>query len=60
MMRAWNYQALLTGAAIAMALLFLVAQLLRSHSRSGITIFNGDLPPIPEYSDKPGFEKTSQ
>lgn len=50
-----HYQALLAGAFIATVLLFLLAQLVRSHNRNGLAIFQGDLPPIPEYdsSDKP-------
>ncbi|KAJ5380838.1 uncharacterized protein N7496_003266 [Penicillium cataractarum] len=55
MMKARHYQALLAGAAIASVLLFLVAQLVRPHSRNGLAIFHGHLPPIPEYAadDKP-------
>lgn len=54
-MKGRQYQALLAGAAIATVLLFLVAQLVRSHSRNGLAIFDGNLPPIPEYAadDKP-------
>ena len=56
-MRAQHYQALLAGAAIATAVLFLLAQRVRPHSRSGLAIFNGDLPPIPEYSDNPELQE---
>jgi alpha-1,3-mannosyltransferase len=54
MTRARQYQALLAGAVIATVLLFLLAQLVRSHNRNGLAILHGDLPPIPEYeaSDK--------
>ncbi|KAF3389595.1 hypothetical protein F1880_003666 [Penicillium rolfsii] len=55
MTRALQFQALLAGAVIATVLLFLLAQLVRSHNREGLGISHGDLPPIPEYepSDKP-------
>lgn len=50
MMKGRHYQALLAGAAVASVLLFLLAQLVRSHSHNGLAIFHGNLPPIPEYA----------
>lgn len=52
MVNSRHYQAFIGGVVVAFALLFLASQFWHWNSDSGMAIFDGELPSVPEYGPK--------